>query len=71
VHNQNSETKLAQGRGLGRGGPSLESDVPDDDGHGVSDGEDRVALAPCDTLRDKKRLQSLWESGDPNWKVWE
>ena len=46
--------------------PSLESDVPDDDDHGVSDGEDRLALAPCDTLRDKKRLQSLWESGDPS-----
>lgn len=23
-----------------------------------------------DTLRDKKLLESLWESGDPPWKVW-
>jgi glucose-1-phosphate cytidylyltransferase len=23
-----------------------------------------------DTLRDKKRLEELWESGDPPWKVW-
>ncbi len=24
-----------------------------------------------DTLRDKKRLQELWESGDAPWKLWE
>jgi glucose-1-phosphate cytidylyltransferase len=26
---------------------------------------------PMDTLRDKLRLQSLWESGSAPWKVWE
>ena len=25
---------------------------------------------PMDTLRDKQRLDQLWESGDPPWKVW-
>ncbi len=25
---------------------------------------------PCDTLRDKKALEQLWESGQPPWKVW-
>lgn len=25
---------------------------------------------PMDTLRDKSMLESLWESGDPPWKVW-
>jgi glucose-1-phosphate cytidylyltransferase len=24
-----------------------------------------------DTLRDKRHLQELWESGDPPWKLWE
>ena len=24
-----------------------------------------------DTLRDRNRLQSLWESGEAPWKVWE
>ncbi|NJO45405.1 MAG: glucose-1-phosphate cytidylyltransferase [Oscillatoriales cyanobacterium RM2_1_1] len=24
-----------------------------------------------DTLRDKRRLESLWESGDAPWKIWE
>jgi glucose-1-phosphate cytidylyltransferase len=23
-----------------------------------------------DTIRDKVRLESLWESGDAPWKVW-
>ena len=26
---------------------------------------------PMDTLRDKKRLQKLWENGNAPWKVWE
>jgi len=26
--------------------------------------------ACMDTLRDKKRLNALWESGDPPWRVW-
>jgi glucose-1-phosphate cytidylyltransferase len=26
---------------------------------------------PMDTLRDKLRLQSLWDSGDAPWQVWE
>lgn len=25
---------------------------------------------PCDTLRDLRRLEDLWESGDAPWKVW-
>jgi glucose-1-phosphate cytidylyltransferase len=25
---------------------------------------------PMDTLRDKQRLEQLWDSGDPPWKVW-
>lgn len=25
---------------------------------------------PCDTLRDKRDLESLWKSGDAPWKVW-
>jgi glucose-1-phosphate cytidylyltransferase len=24
-----------------------------------------------DTIRDKKLLQSLWESGNPPWRIWE
>jgi glucose-1-phosphate cytidylyltransferase len=23
-----------------------------------------------DTLRDKKRLEELWESGSPPWRIW-
>jgi glucose-1-phosphate cytidylyltransferase len=26
---------------------------------------------PCDTLRDKRALEALWERGDPPWCVWE
>jgi len=26
---------------------------------------------PMDTLRDKRQLEQLWESGNPPWKVWE
>jgi glucose-1-phosphate cytidylyltransferase len=26
---------------------------------------------PCDTLRDKRALEKLWEQGDPPWCVWE
>jgi glucose-1-phosphate cytidylyltransferase len=26
---------------------------------------------PMDTLRDKRHLQELWESGEAPWKVWE
>ncbi|ACO04300.1 MAG TPA: glucose-1-phosphate cytidylyltransferase [Persephonella sp.] len=26
---------------------------------------------PMDTLRDKRELESLWQSGNPPWKVWE
>jgi glucose-1-phosphate cytidylyltransferase len=25
---------------------------------------------PMDTLRDKTRLQELWDSGNPDWKIW-
>jgi glucose-1-phosphate cytidylyltransferase len=25
---------------------------------------------PCDTLRDKRQLESLWESGWAPWAVW-
>jgi len=25
---------------------------------------------PMDTLRDKKELENLWNSGNPSWKVW-
>ncbi len=25
---------------------------------------------PMDTLRDKRELEALWQSGDPPWKVW-
>ena len=25
---------------------------------------------PMDTLRDKQRLEQLWDSGEPPWKVW-
>ena len=25
---------------------------------------------PCDTLRDKRELESLWESGDAPWRSW-
>jgi len=24
-----------------------------------------------DTLRDKKMLQELWDTGNPPWRVWE
>jgi glucose-1-phosphate cytidylyltransferase len=26
---------------------------------------------PCDTLRDKRELEKLWESGNAPWKVWD
>ncbi len=26
---------------------------------------------PMDTLRDKKRLEALWENGEAPWKIWE
>ena len=26
---------------------------------------------PMDTLRDKRELESLWQSGNPPWKVWD
>ncbi|MBK3333204.1 glucose-1-phosphate cytidylyltransferase [Persephonella atlantica] len=26
---------------------------------------------PMDTLRDKRELEALWQSGNPPWKVWE
>ncbi|SNZ06196.1 glucose-1-phosphate cytidylyltransferase [Persephonella hydrogeniphila] len=26
---------------------------------------------PMDTLRDKRELETLWQSGNPPWKVWE
>jgi glucose-1-phosphate cytidylyltransferase len=26
---------------------------------------------PCDTLRDKRELEKLWESGSAPWKVWD
>ena len=25
---------------------------------------------PMDTLRDKQRLEELWEGGNPPWRVW-
>jgi glucose-1-phosphate cytidylyltransferase len=26
---------------------------------------------PMDTLRDKVRLQALWDDGSPPWRVWD
>ena len=26
---------------------------------------------PMDTLRDKQRLEQLWDGGDPPWRVWQ
>jgi glucose-1-phosphate cytidylyltransferase len=26
---------------------------------------------PMDTLRDKTRLQALWDTGSPPWRVWD
>ncbi len=33
--------------------------------------EHRGFWQPMDTLRDKNRLESLWQSGNPPWKCWD